>query len=208
MTTEDDFYFVQIDDGFRVGTLSPSDGCDVQSYGYKSSYQYPSVPSHFQGIEVVEIGRCSFRGTSIIEVTLPNTIRRIENHAFLGCSQLSSFFIPTLIIFIGQYAFHSCTSLTIIKYCGINDLSSGLNAWTSVPATHVLVSIDHPESFVSINTKSVSRILTDCNIFNPTISSNQPQSVCHLFTCISYINSISFISFTSVIIISTNIFIS
>jgi hypothetical protein len=49
--------------------------------------------------------------------TIPNSIKSIEDYAFLGCSSLASITIPNSIKSIEGYAFYNCSSLT-----SINDL--------------------------------------------------------------------------------------
>ncbi len=46
--------------------------------------------------------------------TIPGSVTRIENHAFMGCSQLTSVVIPVGITNIGTGAFSGCSGLTSI----------------------------------------------------------------------------------------------
>ena len=48
-------------------------------------------------------------------VTIPNTVIKIGEKAFLGCSSLKSITIPNSVTGIGDEAFYNCTSLTSIK---------------------------------------------------------------------------------------------
>jgi len=45
---------------------------------------------------------------------IPSGVDRIEQHAFYGCSELTSITIPTGVTVISQYAFYSCSGLTSI----------------------------------------------------------------------------------------------
>jgi hypothetical protein len=49
------------------------------------------------------------------KVTLPNTITKIGNNAFQGCTSLAQINIPESVKTIGTGAFYGCTSLTSVK---------------------------------------------------------------------------------------------
>ena len=53
-------------------------------------------------------------GKEVVEITIPNTVTNIGNHAFYKCSSLTSVTIPNSVTSIGDYAFYSCSSLTSI----------------------------------------------------------------------------------------------
>ncbi len=52
--------------------------------------------------------------TEITELTFPDTLTRIGNYVFTGCSGLTSVTIPSSITSIGNYAFSHCSGLTSI----------------------------------------------------------------------------------------------
>jgi len=45
---------------------------------------------------------------------IPNSVTSIENHAFYGCSRLTSVTIPSSVTSIGDYAFYNCRGLTSV----------------------------------------------------------------------------------------------
>lgn len=67
---------------------------------------------------IVEEGVESFGGwgpyCSLSTITLPSSLKVIEDHAFDQCSRLSDFIIPDGIIEIGSHAFSKCGNLTNI----------------------------------------------------------------------------------------------
>ena len=71
------------------------------------------IPAEFNGQKVVGIsgsGKSSlFTGAK--KITLPNTIREIDDYAFAGCSQLTEINIPSTVEEIGEHAFDGCAAL-------------------------------------------------------------------------------------------------
>ena len=74
-----------------------------------------SIPSYIDGKEVVAIGESAFERacSGLTSIILPDTIKDIRHHAFIGCSGLTNINIPSNIIRIGAYAFCECSSLTL-----------------------------------------------------------------------------------------------
>jgi len=66
------------------------------------------------GVQV--IGEGALKGcTSIKQIVLPDTVKKIEAYAFKGCRQLESIFLPEGLLSIGAYAFHRCHHLREIQ---------------------------------------------------------------------------------------------
>ena len=62
---------------------------------------------------VTSIGDSAFRScTSLIGVTIPDSVRVIGNNVFAGCSKLSDVIIGSGVTTIGQRAFINCTNLS------------------------------------------------------------------------------------------------
>ena len=53
-----------------------------------------------------------YKCTSLISVTIPNSITNIGDSAFFGCTSLTSINLPYSVISIADYVFSSCSSLT------------------------------------------------------------------------------------------------
>ena len=67
------------------------------------------------GYDVERIGLCAFEyNTLITGVTIPDTVKIIEDSVFLGCSELESVIIPDSVVSIDYNAFKGCTSLSEI----------------------------------------------------------------------------------------------
>lgn len=72
------------------------------------------------------IGRYAFSDcSSLVEVNMPKSLKRIEDHAFINCSSISALAIPDNVTYIGESAFEDCTGLerTIIGK-GVTDIEN------------------------------------------------------------------------------------
>ena len=72
-----------------------------------------SIPSSFNGVPVTGFGT-SFRYTGITSITIPDTVTKIEDTAFMGCTYLTSVSIPNSVTSIGMSAFYACQYLTAL----------------------------------------------------------------------------------------------
>ena len=64
---------------------------------------------------VTRIGNSAFSGcSSLTSITIPDGVTSIGSDAFYGCSSLTSITIPDSVARIGDYAFYGCSSLTSI----------------------------------------------------------------------------------------------
>lgn len=105
---------------FSVGTLDYQaiDGHTVKVTGTSSSYDALVIPSTvtYGGSEytVTEIGRNAFKWKSnLTSLTLPNTLIKIGNSAFYGCSGMTgTLSIPNSVTYIGSEAFKNCSGFT------------------------------------------------------------------------------------------------
>ncbi len=65
--------------------------------------------------KVTSIGEKAFyRNTKIKSITIPNTVKSVENYAFYGCTKLTTIKIGNGLDIIGANAFRKCTKLTSI----------------------------------------------------------------------------------------------
>ena len=73
------------------------------------------------GDSVQKIPNNAFYGCSgLTSVTIPNSVTSIGSNAFTGCKGLTSVTIPNSVTSIGDYAFRSCDSLSNVIYNAIN----------------------------------------------------------------------------------------
>ena len=95
--------------------------CETQ-HGYSSApYSVNGdliLPEHpiFGGTQytLIKIGKCSFDGTDITSVIIPNSVETIDYSAFRNCNSLTSAKIGESVISIGDAAFRDCSKLTEI----------------------------------------------------------------------------------------------
>ena len=84
--------------------------------------------------------------TSVISITLPNTITSIGKNAFYKCSSLKEFVIPNSVTSIGEYAFEDCTGLTSVaiseNVSTIDYLFKGCTGLTSFVIPNNIISIN------------------------------------------------------------------
>ena len=68
------------------------------------------------GDSVTKIGNYAFSGcSSLTSITIPDSVTSIGDYAFEGCSSLTSVTIPNSVTTIGSYAFSGCTGELIIN---------------------------------------------------------------------------------------------
>lgn len=74
------------------------------------------IPATVDGCAVVGVSISAFRfNTSIVSVTLPETLKSIEGYAFDGCVNLEKLELNSEIEFIGAAAIRDCPKLTAIN---------------------------------------------------------------------------------------------
>ena len=98
---------------------------------FDNSIAEVNIPSEVvvdsESIPVKEIGSRVFEdSTTIISITIPDSVTTIGNSAFSGCDSLTSIIIPDSVTTIGYYAFENCSNLTI--YC---EAASEPDGWSS-----------------------------------------------------------------------------
>lgn len=82
---------------------------------YNGNESAVKIPSTIDGKTVEKIGTDSFKACrNIKSITIPESVKVIEDWAFAGCSNLTSVSIPNSVKTIGERAFVSCISLTSI----------------------------------------------------------------------------------------------
>ena len=119
--------------------------------GYNTDSDIPSLPSTCTSIKLPEsierIGDYAFRGCSgLSSVTIPNSVISIERLAFYDCRGLTSVTIPNSVTSIGSSAFKNCSSLTSVTI-GNSVTSIGMGAFENCTS---LTSVTIPNSVTSI----------------------------------------------------------
>lgn len=93
---------------------------DGEAYliGYTAAMPTIEVPSEIEGLPVTRLCEACFYNSEASQIILPDTLKYINQFAFLRCTQLESIVIPDGVVEIGESAFDSCTALTEITIAG------------------------------------------------------------------------------------------
>ena len=93
--------------GFTVKSLSDIPGVSYGSVNIPETFIMDDV-----NYKVTGIGDEAFKGSSIGSIIIPDSVLRIGNSAFEGCTSLTSIHLPTKLLTIGDDAFKGCTHLS------------------------------------------------------------------------------------------------
>lgn len=93
-----------------IGDCITSIGNGAFSAGSTSSLVKVTVPN-----SVTSIGeRAFYNSRGLKEINIPSGVTRIENYTFYGCRQLSAITIPNTVTRIGNNVFSNCTALSSV----------------------------------------------------------------------------------------------
>ncbi|SFX82949.1 leucine-rich repeat protein [Ruminococcus sp. XPD3002] len=81
-----------------------------------SSVKSVIIPEKEDTLDGYVIGDGAFSGTSITEITIPDSITEIRNRAFENCALLKKISIPDNVTLIGEYCFSGCKRLTELSF--------------------------------------------------------------------------------------------
>ena len=172
LTNVDDWSFYQCTslpafDGFRYITW----GNEISIVKYLGSDFLVTVPSLINGRPVTKLLGNVFveSGSTLIGVSLPDSLTRIGSGAFSGCTGLTSITIPNSVTDIGQSAFSGCTGLTSIA---IPNGVASVSQYTFDSCTS-LISVNIPSSVTSIG----YRAFFQCNQLASIIIPNGVTSI-------------------------------
>jgi hypothetical protein len=118
---------------------------EVTVYAYTGAGTSVTIPSSIGGLPVTAIGKSAFYGNSTVtDVTIPSSVRTLEDYAFWFCLALTNITIPGSVTSIGDGAFQSCTALPTISipesvtnlpgsaFWGCTALSKNTNGYSQV----------------------------------------------------------------------------
>lgn len=93
-----------------------------------------TIPSVAKGFAVIGIGGTAFWCCDgITKVVVPNSVKYIEEQAFVGCSKLSAVTLPVVMNYIGDEAFMGCETLSDIEIPeGVKRLSATFYGCTNL----------------------------------------------------------------------------
>ena len=127
---------------------------------------------------------------------IPDSVTSIGDHAFYGCSSLTSITIPDSVTSIGDYAFSSCTSLTSIT---IPDSVTSIGYFAFSGCTS-LTSITIPDSVTSIGERAFYGCTSLTSITIPdsvTSIGDYAFSSCRSLTSITIPDSVTSIGYSA-----------
>lgn len=105
-------------------------------------------------ITVTKIGEKAFINCkSLTEFNLPAGLKEISSSMFYGCEGLKSVTIPSNIVFIGSYAFGLCSNISELK------IEEGVQScgWGAFHGCNSLTNVVLPNSFTLLGTSAFSR---------------------------------------------------
>ncbi len=155
--TETTTYDIKDTYGKVLGTLSyKAKGTDYAIItGYTprvSGLHSITIPEVLPGSErtVVEIGDEAFSAcTTLVSITLPNTVEAIGDWAFSLCSSMYQVKIPANVETIGKGAFVGCESLTVVNFASQKALLEEIGDY-AFNGCSVLTTISLPEGLISL----------------------------------------------------------
>ncbi|MCM1381916.1 MAG: leucine-rich repeat domain-containing protein, partial [Muribaculaceae bacterium] len=113
-------YFVQTDDEYggrkvnrHIKEVHIDEG--VTSVGDMAFINFLEIESVLLPSTLKEIGDNSLGGTALREITLPEGLECIGEHAFETCENLTAVYMPDSLKTIGGYAFRDCFALASIE---------------------------------------------------------------------------------------------
>jgi hypothetical protein len=120
-----------------------------------------SLPSNVDSKPVRLISDYAFRGSSLISITIPNSVTSIGTNVFSNCNSLTSVTIPDSVTSIGSSAFSYCTSLTsiIIPDSVISIGSSAFNNCTRLTSATIGNSVTSIGGYAFYNCSSLTSII-------------------------------------------------
>ena len=142
--------------GIRYTANDDESTCYVS--GLESNFSATIViPESYEGRRVTSIGEHAFYGCSgLTSVTIPNSVTSIGNLAFYGCSSLTSVTVPNSVTSISDYAFRDCsglTSITVETGNAVYDSRNNCNAIIKTSSNELVIGCKNtviPNSVTSI----------------------------------------------------------
>lgn len=115
MTKSDVFYYrYSLEDG-----TAEIYGCSV--YEPYEDETDVTMPSELDGHTVTTIGRSAFYSSAVKNLTIPETVTKIDENAFSLCFYLETLTMPKSITSIGYGAFGDCLNLTDVYFNGTEE---------------------------------------------------------------------------------------
>ncbi|MDI9401959.1 MAG: leucine-rich repeat protein [Limisphaerales bacterium] len=119
------------------------DGRTATITGYLGTKKIVTIPNIVEGCLVTRIGDHAFAGCSgLTSITIPDSATSIERGAFRGCASLTSVIIPNKVTFIGDHAFYGCSGLTNVYFKGDAPSIGGSHVFSGCKALETIYYIE------------------------------------------------------------------
>ena len=143
------------------GTL----GCSITGLGTCTD-PHVIIPEYIDGCRVVAIGTSAFnanndpRATSIMSITIPETVKTIGTYAFDGCTHLEKINIPEGVAEIRPYTFHGCERLKSISLPeSVKAIGShAFDGCTKLESVNIPTSIERIEEYTFYGCRALKSI--------------------------------------------------
>jgi hypothetical protein len=166
----DQYAYSQVSGGYRIGTIESTTPCSSRPTGYLSSStnDSPITPSQYNGLDIVEIGRCAFGYTSVKKVVISKPVTTIQCYSFTACRQLIEVSLPSTVSVISYQAFEICPSLAIFNFCRVDSVELGSNIFYNSNKTMV-INVPTTSSLNSIDGIATTKVLNSITCDNVNI---------------------------------------
>ena len=123
---------------FEWDTFYEGDKEECSIYGYKGTAADVIIPEEINGKPVSYIAGGAFRNSNITSVYIPDTVTRIDNLAFDGCSSLKTVRMPQKSV-IGYKVFRECSSLGSITIPDGTEIEDGEYAFLGCSSLETVI---------------------------------------------------------------------
>ena len=93
-------------------------------YGSAYSIKDFKIPNN-----IVSIGKHAFSYTDLVEVVIPEGVKRVGDRAFSGCLDLTTVYLPSTVTDLGRSIFARCPNLKTVVYNGTFDQFENTPKW-------------------------------------------------------------------------------
>ena len=155
-------------DGVNYNVLNATDVEVISKTGcYDGNVVIPStVNCMLDTYNVTVIGYEAFKNCDITNITLPNSITKIEDYAFRDCRDITAITVPDSVTSIGFGAFLYCT---VMESVNIPDGITTIERFT-FGSCNALASISIPASVTSIGTYAFTNCFSLANVYTYIVS--------------------------------------
>ena len=159
-------YAIDVVDGIRYIFYKYNNTAYVSGFTANSPYYVgdvvipETVTYKDQTYNVTKIGLEAFyKSNNLTSVIIPNSVKDIEDGAFMYCSKLASVTIPSSVTSIGNSAFLGCKALTSVTIPdGVKYLAGTFNGCSSLTSVHLPKYLTHIGPNIFYNCSSLTSV--------------------------------------------------